>query len=197
MIQNYVSISHNANSKEINVWLVNPQGDYVDCLEYFHGDDVMNDAINWIHTNGYVIYTEITETHTDRDMRMYMGFADIAAKRSYAKRLKVGAVLVNQDHIMVMGYNGTPPGWDNVCEDENDNTKPEVRHAELNAIFKFAKAGIPTKGSVLYLTHSPCMPCAQAIELAQISKVVYRDVYRCDKGIVFLKKAGIEIININ
>lgn len=128
------------------------------------------------------------------DHQTYIEYARMAALRSRATRLKVGAVLVDPNRIMVMGYNGTPSGWDNCCEDENDVTKPEVIHAELNAIFKFVQAGISTIGSTLYLTHSPCMACSQIIHLSGISSVVYLIPYRCDAGLEFLRKAGIEVI---
>ncbi len=127
------------------------------------------------------------------DIDTYISLAKAAADRSKAKRLQVGAVIVNPNRVMAFGYNGTPPGWDNSCEDENNVTLPETIHGELNAIFKFIQDGIPTVGCSLFLTHSPCLPCAQIINLAGITKVVYVDPYRCDKGIKFLEKAGIDI----
>lgn len=127
-----------------------------------------------------------------KDTEMYMEYARQAASRSYASRLKVGAVLVNRD-IIAMGYNGTPRGWDNCCEDDCGNTKPEVIHAEKNAIFKFVQSGISTVGGTLYQTHSPCGPCAQDIALSGIVRVVYENEYRCRDGIDFLVKSGIVV----
>lgn len=131
------------------------------------------------------------------DIDLYMSFARDAANRSKAKRLLVGAVLVNDDGVMAIGINGMPRGASNVCETELGETKPEVLHAELNALFKFLNAGISTKGCSLFLTHSPCLPCAKMIMLAGISYVYYETEYRITDGIFFLEQHGVNVKNIN
>ncbi len=130
------------------------------------------------------------------DITLYMDFAERAAKRSKANRLKVGAVLVSPDDVMAMGYNGTPKGWCNDCEDENGNTKPEVIHAEINGLFKFLRNGISTKGASMFITHSPCTECAKAIHLSGVSNLYYRHVYRSVAGIDLLKKMNVEVVQL-
>ena len=121
----------------------------------------------------------------------YLQMADVWAQNSYCKRRKVGALLVKDRTIISDGYNGTPSGFENICEDENGVTKPYVLHAEANAITKVAKSGNSSEGATLYVTASPCAECAKLIIQSGISRVVYRDAYRLTDGIDLLKRAGI------
>ncbi|MFC2113697.1 cytidine/deoxycytidylate deaminase family protein [Bacteroidota bacterium] len=130
------------------------------------------------------------------DLR-YIQMARIWAKNSYCKRRQVGALLVKDNMIISDGYNGTPSGFENDCEDENDNSKPYVLHAEANAITKVAKSNNSSDGATLYITDSPCMDCAKLIIQAGIKRVVYGDEYRITDGINLLEKAGIEIVKIS
>ena len=122
----------------------------------------------------------------------YLEMAEIWARNSYCKRRQVGALLVKDNMIISDGYNGTPSGFENVCE-ENGVTKPYVLHAEANAITKVAKSGNSSEGATLYVTASPCAECAKLIIQAGIKRVVYRDAYRLTDGIDLLKRAGIEV----
>lgn len=117
------------------------------------------------------------------------------AQLSTATRLKVGCVVVKDDTIIGIGYNGTPPGWDNVCEVDN-KTKPEVFHAEQNALDKITKSTISAVGAVLFITHAPCMECAKRILGAGVVAVYYTMVYRTTEGVEFLIKAGIHVEQI-
>ena len=123
----------------------------------------------------------------------YLEMASIWAKNSYCKRRQVGALIVKDRMIISDGYNGTPSGFENNCEDENGVTKPYVLHAEANAISKVSKSGNSSEGSTLYVTASPCLECAKLIIQAGIKRVVYRDEYRLTDGIDLLKRAGIEV----
>lgn len=123
--------------------------------------------------------------------------AGIWAKNSYSTRLQVGALLVKDRMIISDGYNGTPSGFENVCEDENGVTKPYVLHAEANAITKVAKSNNSSDGATLYITASPCMECSKLIIQSGIQRVVYRDEYRLDDGIKLLKRAGITVERIS
>lgn len=127
----------------------------------------------------------------------YMEMACVWAKNSYCKRRQVGALLVKDRMIISDGYNGTPSGFENVCEDENGVTKPYVLHAEANAITKVAKSGNNSLGATLYVTASPCIECSKLIIQAGIKRVVYRDEYRLTDGIDLLKRAGIEVEKID
>lgn len=127
----------------------------------------------------------------------YLQMAGIWAKNSYSTRLQVGALLVKDRMIISDGYNGTPSGFENVCEDENGVTKPYVLHAEANAITKVAKSNNSSEGATLYITASPCMECSKLIIQSGIKRVVYRDEYRLDDGIKLLKRAGIEVERIS
>ena len=122
----------------------------------------------------------------------YLEMAEVWAKNSYCKRRQVGALLVKDRMIISDGYNGTPSGFENQCEDENDVTKPYVLHAEANAITKVAKSGNSSEGATLYVTASPCMECAKLIIQSGIKRVVYKDLYRITDGIDLLKSANIE-----
>lgn len=127
----------------------------------------------------------------------YLQMAGVWARNSYSKRLQVGALLVKDRMIISDGYNGTPSGFENVCEDENGVTKPYVLHAEANAITKVAKSNNSSEGATLYITASPCMECSKLIIQSGIRRVVYRDAYRLDDGIKLLKRAGIEVEQID
>lgn len=124
----------------------------------------------------------------------YLEMAKVWSTLSYAKRNKVGALLVKNNTIIADGYNGTPHGFENDCEDENGNTKWYVLHAEANAILKVAKSTQNCEGSTLYLTLSPCKECAKLIVQAGIIKVIYMDKYRDTSGIDFLNRIGISCI---
>ena len=118
----------------------------------------------------------------------------IWASNSYCKRRKVGALLVKDRMIISDGYNGTPAGFENICEDENGVTKPYVLHAEANAITKVAKSGNNSLGATLYVTASPCVECAKLIIQAGITRVVYTDEYRLTDGVDLLRRAGVEVL---
>ena len=125
--------------------------------------------------------------------RSYLEMARIWASNSYCKRRQVGALLVKDKMIISDGYNGTPSGFENVCEDENDRTKPYVLHAEANAITKVAKSGNSSDGATLYVTAAPCIECGKLIIQSGIRRVVYTDEYRLEDGINLLKRAGIDV----
>lgn len=154
---------------------------------------------------------------------LYMDWAKRCAELSHARRLHVGAVIVKDDTVISYGYNGMPSGWDNDCENtvfvldeesmgtdmislgysrtENGNwvklkTKPEVLHAESNAIAKLAKSSNSGIGSTIFVTHSPCMECAKLIAQSGISSVYYNENYRDDAGIRFLEKSGVEVTKV-
>lgn len=116
---------------------------------------------------------------------------------SYAKRAKVGAVVVKDDSVISIGYNGTPSGWPNVCEDEDNNTLPHVLHAERNAISKLARGKGGAQGATLYCTYSPCRECALEILMAEITRVVYLIDYRSAEGRSYLERHGIEITQLS
>lgn len=123
----------------------------------------------------------------------YMRMALIWSENSYCKRRQVGALLVKDKMIISDGYNGTPSGFENVCEDENNVTKPYVLHAEANAITKVARSNNSSEGATLYVTSSPCIECAKLIIQAGIKRVVYADSYRLSEGTELLQRASIEI----
>ncbi len=125
----------------------------------------------------------------------YLEMAAIWAKNSYCKRRQVGALLVKDKMIISDGFNGTPAGFENQCEDENDVTKPYVLHAEANAITKVAKSGNSSEGATLYITTSPCIECAKLIIQSGIKRVVYSEEYRKSEGIELLKRANIKVEN--
>jgi dCMP deaminase len=137
----------------------------------------------------------------------YMKTAETFAELSHARRLHVGAIVVKDDRIISIGYNGMPAGWDNNCEDEvvmeQDEkfvnvlkTKSEVLHAETNAIAKLAKSNESGLGASMFITHAPCLDCAKLIYQSGISSVLYRDAYRDTSGITFLEKSGITVEQI-
>ena len=127
----------------------------------------------------------------------YIEMAEIWAKNSYCKRRQVGALIVKDKMIISDGYNGTPSGFENICEDENGVTKPYVLHAEANAITKVAKSGNSSEGATLFVTASPCLECSKLIIQSGIKRVVYRDEYRLTDGVDLLRRAGIEVEKID
>ncbi len=122
--------------------------------------------------------------------------ARIWAENSYCQRRKVGALLVKDQMIISDGYNGTPAGFENICEDETGVTKPYVLHAEANAITKIARSGNSSQGSTLYITASPCLECSKLIIQAGIKRVVFNDLYRITDGLEVLRRAGVETVHI-
>jgi dCMP deaminase len=125
--------------------------------------------------------------------KRYLEMARIWAKNSYCIRIQVGALIVKDRMIISDGYNGTPEGFENVCEDENNKTKPYVLHAEANAITKVAKSNNSSDGATLYITTSPCLECAKLIIQSGIRRVVFCDNYHSEEGIQLLKRADIDV----
>jgi dCMP deaminase len=128
---------------------------------------------------------------------IYIKIASEWAKLSYCKKKQVGVVIVKNNTIISNGYNGTPTGFENICEDKYGKTKWYVLHAEANAILKVAISAQSCKGSTLYSTLSPCKECSKLIYQASIHKVVYYETHQDDEGLKFLKKAGVEINKLN
>jgi len=135
----------------------------------------------------------------------YMATAEVFAELSHARRLHVGAIIVKDDRIISIGYNGMPAGWDNNCEDELKwpngeirflETKPEVLHAETNAIAKLAKSTESGDGATMFITHSPCLDCAKLIYQSGINSVYYRHSYRDESGINFLTKSNVKVVEL-
>lgn len=127
----------------------------------------------------------------------HMKVAHIYAGLSYCSRRKVGCVIVKDDRIISIGFNGTPPGWPNICEDENNQTLPEVYHAETNAIAKLAKSGESGQGASMFVTTVPCLDCAKLIAQSGITEVYYSEDYRKVDGLDFLKKCGLQVEYLN
>jgi dCMP deaminase len=141
----------------------------------------------------------------------YMDIAERTAKLSYAKRLQVGSVIVKEHKILATGYNGMPTGWENVCEYEEEilvsdlekgtriektgllKTKPEVLHSEMNSLMKVSKSTESSEGSTLFCTHSPCLDCAKAIYQAGIKVIYYKNSYRSEDGLNFLRTCGVDV----
>ena len=132
------------------------------------------------------------EKKHELDLR-YLRMARIWAENSYCERRKVGALIVKDKMIISDGYNGTPAGFENVCEDENHLTKPYVLHAEANAITKIARSGNNSEGATLYVTDAPCIECSKLIIQSGIKKVFYARQYRLTDGIDLLQRAGIKV----
>ena len=126
----------------------------------------------------------------------YLRMAKIWAENSYCERRKVGALIVKDKMIISDGYNGTPSGFENVCEDEDGKTKSYVLHAEANAITKVAKSFNSSQDATLYVTASPCIECAKLIIQAGIKRVVFSEQYRLDDGVKLLERAKIEVVHI-
>ena len=148
----------------------------------------------------------------DKFKRAFMQTAQTFAELSHARRLHVGAIVVKDDRIISIGYNGMPAGWDNNCEDEvldsysgfegaihstRLKTKPEVLHAETNAIAKLAKSNESGMGATMFITHAPCLDCAKLIYQSGIKHVLYRDAYRDTGGVTFLEKSGVVVEKID
>lgn len=144
-------------------------------------------------------------------IQAHMRVAEVYAQLSTARRLKVGAIVVKDDRIISIGYNGMPAGWDNNCEDESVEmysgyegaihrtvlkTKPEVLHAETNAIAKLAKSTESGLNATMFITHAPCLDCAKLIFQSGINKVYFRNQYRDESGINFLQKSNVDVIQI-
>lgn len=136
--------------------------------------------------------TKNTDKQQILDIR-YLRMARIWAENSYCERRKVGAIVVKDKMIISDGYNGTPEGFENVCEDSNHITKPYVLHAEANAITKLARSSNNSEGATLYVTASPCIECSKLIIQSGIKRVVYGEKYRLEDGINLLKRAGIDV----
>jgi len=142
----------------------------------------------------------------EKIIKAHMNVAEVYASLSSATRLKVGCVIVKNDTIIGIGYNGMPSGWDNVCEDEEydqdgfhitSKTKKEVIHAEINAISKVARSTNSSEGAYMFITHAPCMECSKALFQSGIQKVFYKNEYRDLSGIKFLKDCGMEVEQYN
>lgn len=127
--------------------------------------------------------------------RRYLRMARIWSENSYCLRRKVGALIVKDKMIISDGYNGTPAGFENVCEDESGTTHPYVLHAEANAITKVARSNNSSEGATLYVTTSPCMECSKLIIQAGIRRVVFSELYRMSDGVELLRRAGVEIVH--
>lgn len=128
--------------------------------------------------------------------RRYLRMAAIWAENSYCKRRKVGAIIVKDSMIISDGFNGTPSGFENVCEDESGVTKPYVLHAEANAITKVSRSNNSSDGATLYITASPCVECSKLIIQAGIRRVVFNEIYRITDGLDLLQRAGVECVHI-
>ena len=140
------------------------------------------------------------ETTNEKQLTLdkpYIRMAGIWAENSYCTRRQVGALIVKNQRIISDGYNGTPSGFENICEDNNNVTKPYVLHAEANAITKIARSNNSSEGATLYVTASPCIECAKLIIQAGIKRVVYSEKYRLEDGLELLKRAGIEVMYVN
>lgn len=139
------------------------------------------------------------EQETDKQLELdkrYLRMSRIWAENSYCKRRQVGALIVKNKMIISDGYNGTPSGFENVCE-ENGQTKPYVLHAEANAITKIARSSNSSDGATLYVTASPCLECSKLIIQSGIKRVIYNEDYRLSDGIELLRRAGIEVIRLS
>lgn len=140
--------------------------------------------------NVNILHFSLMDKQELLDLR-YLRMAQIWAENSYCKRRQVGALIVKDKMIISDGYNGTPVGFENVCEDDNDHTKPYVLHAEANAITKVAQSNNSSNGATLYVTSSPCIECAKLIIQAGIKRVVFNEIYRLTDGIELMRRAGI------
>lgn len=139
----------------------------------------------------------------EKFIKAYMDTAKIFAELSHARRLHVGAIIVKDDRIISIGYNGMPSGWDNNCEEVIEQhedggqilkTRPEVLHAESNAIAKLAKSGDSGLGADMFVTHAPCIECAKLIFQSGIRRVYFGVAYRDDSGVNFLRKSGVTVV---
>jgi len=144
-------------------------------------------------------------TMKDKFIKTYMDVAESFAKLSSAVRLQVGAIVVKDDRIISIGYNGMPSGWDNCCEDTvhhhdigtcTSTTKAEVLHAESNAVAKLAKSGESGLGATIFVTHAPCIDCAKLVYQSGIDTVYYKNDYRSTQGLEFLTKSKVDVIKV-
>lgn len=141
----------------------------------------------------------MSEADIDKQLqldRRYLRMAEIWAENSYCQRRRVGAIIVKDKMIISDGFNGTPSGFENVCEDENGITKPYVLHAEANALTKVARSNNSSDGATLYVTSSPCLECSKLIIQSGIKRVVYNEKYRLCDGLDLLERAGIECVQL-
>lgn len=144
--------------------------------------------------------------------KAYMDVAERFAQLSYAERLKVGCIIVKDNRIISLGYNGTPTGWDNCCEEtvpeqidpdartiipEHTVTKAEVLHAEMNALMKLARTTESGEGASMFITHAPCLECAKGIYQVGITRVYYKNDYRSTHGLDFLVNAGVDVVKLS
>ncbi len=139
------------------------------------------------------------DTNIEKQLKLderYLRMALIWSENSYCVRRQVGALIVKDKMIISDGYNGTPSGFENICEDEENNTKPYVLHAEANAITKVAKSFNSSDGATLYVTSSPCLECSKLIIQSGIRRVVFSEPYRINDGIELLERAGIEVVKV-
>lgn len=148
----------------------------------------------------------LLDPHKEKFHPLYWDIARAAAEQSVATRRKVGAVVVTPTGMLSIGWNGMPPGFDNECEHLQPQqrgklaaleTKPEVIHAERNAIDKMTRQGVPTLGSLLFVTCAPCFECSKAIHGLGLKAVYYGEIYRCDRGLQLLEQAGVTVCQIN
>ena len=133
----------------------------------------------------------------ERLVQTYMDIAYKFSELSYAKRLQVGCIVVKDQKIISTGYNGTPSGADNCCEDETGHTKLNVSHAEENALMKLCASTESSDGAMIFITHSPCIWCSKLINNAKIKKVFYSEDYRSDEGIKYLREYGVEVVKMD
>lgn len=140
----------------------------------------------------------MTQMHEKQEIldKRYLRMASIWAENSYCQRRKVGAIIVKDKMIISDGYNGTPAGFENICEDDNGITKPYVLHAEANAITKVARSNNSSDNATLYVTASPCLECAKLIIQAGIKRVVYNELYRITDGLDLLERAGVKCVHV-
>jgi len=160
-----------------------------------HYSESLNTKDSILKTKDSILILMDSDKHYKLDER-YLRMAAIWGENSYCERRKVGALIVKNKMIISDGYNGTPSGFENICEDETGATKAYVLHAEANAITKVAKSHNSSNNATLYVTTSPCMECSKLIIQAGINRVVYDEEYRITDGLDLLKRAGIELIRI-
>jgi len=142
----------------------------------------------------------MTVTNIEKQLKLderYLRMAMVWAENSYCTRRQVGALLVKDKMIISDGYNGTPSGFENVCEDENNKTKPYVLHAEANAITKVAKSNNSSDGATLYVTSSPCLECSKLIIQSGIKRVVFSEQYHMNDGVELLERAKVEVVMVD
>jgi dCMP deaminase len=165
-------------------------------LAFFTNIFIKKEFLLLIQTIFYTFAGCMDKKQLDLDKR-YLRMAQIWAENSYCIRRQVGALIVRDKMIISDGYNGTPSGFENICEDKDGNTKPYVLHAEANAITKIARSNNSSQNSTLYVTASPCIECAKLIIQAGIKRVVYSEKYRLTDGIDLLEMADIELVYID